>query len=94
MVINCEKGMYLLERNYRDAHVRPKRAKPEGEGLMTDDEVEQLRYICSQQSWAEDISKRVLSYVRYHIQVEITGLQDRIEINMPTKIGFSGSFDK
>ena len=87
-------GRWTIERNYRDAHVRPKRAKPEGEGLMTDDEVEQLRYICSQQSWAEDTSKRVLSYVRYHIQVEITGLQDRIEINLPTKIGFSGSFDK
>ena len=81
------KGAYHEEHYTRLKHANDK-------GRMTDDEVEQLRYICSQQSWAEDTSKRVLSYVRYHIQVEITGLKDRIEIELPTKIGFSGSFDK
>lgn len=86
--------LWKLETHYHYAHVRPKREKPDGEGQMTEKEVEQLRYICSQQSWAEDSNKRVLSFVRYHIQVEILGLEDKIEIELPSMIGFSGSFDK
>lgn len=90
-----EGGEYWkLKTHYHYAHARPKREMPDGEGLMTENEVEQLRYICSQQSWAEDSNKRVLSFVRYHIQVEILGLEEKIEIELPSMIGFSGSFDK
>lgn len=78
---------------YHDEHyTRSKRI--DGKGQMTEGEVEQLRYICKRNIWAEDTQKRVLSFVKYDIKVEILGVEEPFSFSVPSKIGFSGSFDK
>lgn len=68
--------------------------KVDGKGTMTDDEISQLRCICSLKEWAEDSKKRVLSYVNYDVSIKVIGVEESISISIPGKVGFSGSFEK
>lgn len=81
------KGAYHQEHYTRSKEIVSK-------GQMTDEEIEQLRYICNQKKWADDTKKKVLSFVTYEVNVEVMGIEESIKINVPSKIGFAGSFEK